>query len=148
MTHLTTEQLHELIDGSLSLEDSAALQDHINQCATCREDLQYAKLLEQDLKVVKSPEMAPGFALQVAYKTKLNESTKVFNQSPFKVFRFTLSVSLGICILAFALLLWPVEMSLPKIQGPGGFYSILAVICLLFVFTLDKMLNSLMGKKL
>ncbi len=60
----TQQRLDDYLDGDLNLREEAELHAHLDQCKTCRVRVRQAEEVLTGLKVVKVPEMTPGFAHQ------------------------------------------------------------------------------------
>lgn len=141
MRHLTTYQLFEMIGGTLSEEDLSKLEEHLNECAECQQEIQLIRLLEEDLRSVESPEMTPDFANRVIQRLNSKENSKIFDKRPFRLFKLALPLSFGLSFIWIWKLLLPIQVSLPSFEFPGLPYYFMAGACLVAFYILEKFLR-------
>ncbi len=61
MRHLTSQQMQEFLDRSLSPAETASVEEHLSACPACREELDGWRLLFSDLETL--PELEPASTL-------------------------------------------------------------------------------------
>lgn len=148
MNHLLTEQFWDLIENKLSRMEKLKLTTHLETCAECSQILRSIELLEHDLKELTTPEVAPGFALRVTSMVRQMEAAKLFDQTPFRVFKWGLTGSAIILISILTILVPSQNFYLPRFHVPGGSYILISMICIFGIFLLDKIISQRIQTKM
>jgi hypothetical protein len=148
MKHLTTEQFWDFINNQLSLEDKSKASDHLKTCDECVQQLRLVKLIEHDLKEMKTLPVSPGFALKVTAKVRINESEKIFNKTPFILFKWVLFFSLLSLLCVLVIYSNNQRIEIPQWHLPGLNYALIFLGGLATVFLLDKAFATLSNKKM
>ena len=96
---------------------SAALDQHLSQCATCREQHASAVLLLEGLQQLPKPKLAPGFAQSLAVRVLLDRRQR--QQKVRRRLFVTMALAASVLFMLFAAYYW-IPRTGPEQPGPKG----------------------------
>ncbi|MBZ4687244.1 MAG: hypothetical protein PWQ96_813 [Clostridia bacterium] len=76
------EQLSWYIDGYIEEDEKQKLEQHLQQCALCAQELEEMKLALKSLRELPEVELPPGFRQEITKKLK-EEHKKIYGSKPF-----------------------------------------------------------------
>lgn len=150
MGHLTIEEFWKLRDKELSDVERGAVENHMAQCAACKEQWEIIFKMEEDIAEYPVPEVTPGFALKVTARVREVETEKLLKRMPFRIFKFGMAFSILLLLISLIALIGDdtIVLELRAFQIKGWPYYSLTMACLAVIYVTDRLISIVRIRKM